>query len=41
MKDWSDLYYGENFKRLTQVKAKYDPEDIFNFPQSIPSVYKK
>ncbi|MGM1723951.1 BBE domain-containing protein, partial [Bacillus cereus group sp. BceL174] len=29
MKDWSDLYYGENFKRLTQVKAKYDPEDIF------------
>nr|WP_240514194.1 BBE domain-containing protein [Bacillus cereus] len=39
MKDWSDLYYGENFKRLTQVKAKYDPEDVFNFPQSIPPAY--
>ncbi|MGF9879921.1 FAD-binding oxidoreductase [Bacillus albus] len=41
MKDWSDLYYGENFKRLTQLKAKYDPEDVFNFPQSIPPVHKK
>ncbi|WP_449443911.1 BBE domain-containing protein [Ureibacillus acetophenoni] len=23
------------FKRLTRVKAKYDPENIFKFPQSI------
>ncbi|OFD11287.1 putative FAD-linked oxidoreductase YvdP [Bacillus wiedmannii] len=40
MKDWSDLYFGENFKKLTQVKAKYDSEDIFNFPQSIPPVFE-
>lgn len=40
-KDWPDLYYGKNFKRLTQVKAKYDPENVFNFPQSIPPVYTK
>nr|WP_254916574.1 BBE domain-containing protein [Bacillus cereus] len=39
MKDWSNLYHGENFKRLTQVKAKYNPEDVFNFPQSIPPTY--
>ncbi|MEK5443630.1 FAD-binding oxidoreductase [Fredinandcohnia sp. FSL W7-1320] len=36
IKNWSEAYYGSNFKRLTQVKAKYDPENIFNFPQSIP-----
>jgi FAD/FMN-containing dehydrogenase len=41
MKDWSNSYYGENFQRLTQVKAKYDPKDIFNFPQSIPPVHEK
>ncbi|MEH7218026.1 FAD-binding oxidoreductase [Bacillus toyonensis] len=36
IKDWSKMYYGSNFDRLTQLKAKYDPKDIFNFPQSIP-----
>ena len=28
-------YYGENSIRLRTIKSKYDPEDIFNFPQSI------
>ncbi|MBN3346255.1 hypothetical protein CF088_14355 [Clostridium botulinum] len=30
------VYYGRNFNLLTQVKAKYDSENIFRFPQSIP-----
>ncbi|PFU41843.1 FAD-dependent oxidase [Bacillus cereus] len=36
IKDWPDAYYSCNFDRLMDVKAKYDPKNIFNFPQSIP-----
>jgi FAD/FMN-containing dehydrogenase len=36
IRDWPEAYYGNNFERLTQVKAKYDTENIFYFPQSIP-----
>ncbi|MDX2170062.1 MAG: FAD-binding protein [Deltaproteobacteria bacterium] len=35
--DWQQAYYGANFERLVQVKAAYDPDDLFHFAQSIPT----
>lgn len=32
---WKSLYYNTNYPRLTQIKAKYDPQQVFSFPQSI------
>lgn len=36
IEDGPNAYYATNFNRLTRVKAKYDPENIFKFQQSIP-----
>lgn len=33
--DYERAYFGGNVPRLTTIKQEYDPEDVFNFPQSI------
>jgi FAD/FMN-containing dehydrogenase len=35
--NWQQLYYAENLERLIDVKTKYDPQNLFNNPQSIPT----
>jgi hypothetical protein len=32
---WSRLYYKDNYRRLQEVKAVWDPRDFFRHPQSI------
>lgn len=34
--DWQHAYYGANFDRLKQVKSAWDPENVFQYGQSIP-----
>ncbi|HTQ13923.1 MAG TPA: FAD-binding oxidoreductase [Rhizomicrobium sp.] len=33
--DWRRSYYGENLKRLVDIKTAVDPTRVFNFPQAI------
>ena len=39
LKDYLHEYYGSNLERLVEIKKQYDPENVFNYPQSIPSNY--
>jgi len=34
--EWQSQYFGQNINRLMQIKAAYDPNQVFKFPQSIP-----
>ena len=33
--NWRVAYYGINYTRLSEIKAKYDPHQLFRFPQGI------
>jgi Berberine and berberine like. len=33
--DWERAYYGANYQRLRRVKARYDPDRLFTFPQAV------
>ncbi|KAI7737275.1 hypothetical protein M8C21_007368 [Ambrosia artemisiifolia] len=35
-KVWGEKYFKGNFKRLTKVKSKVDPDNFFRYEQSIP-----
>lgn len=35
-KKYLKAYYAENVDKLISIKKKYDPENVFHFPQSIP-----
>ncbi|MDQ6941985.1 MAG: FAD-binding oxidoreductase [Candidatus Eremiobacteraeota bacterium] len=37
IENFLDAYYGPNLQRLVDVKRAVDPDDFFNFPQSIPT----
>lgn len=35
MSDWETAYWGPNVDRLRTVKAKYDPDNVFSYEQSV------
>jgi hypothetical protein len=38
LEDYAKAYYGSNLRQLGRIKAKYDPDNLFKFPQSIPPI---
>jgi FAD/FMN-containing dehydrogenase len=37
MLDWQAAYWGDHYARLREIKAKYDPDNVFQYEQSIRS----
>jgi FAD/FMN-containing dehydrogenase len=35
LEDWARAYHGANLERLEEIKAAYDPDAVFRFPQSL------
>jgi FAD/FMN-containing dehydrogenase len=35
IEDWERQYYGENYRRLMRVKARWDPHELFRNRQSV------
>lgn len=35
MPDWETAYWGSNVDRLRTIKAKYDPDNVFSYEQSV------
>ena len=36
LEGWERAYYGSNLERLMEIRARYDPDGVFDFRQSIP-----
>ena len=36
--NYMEKYYGSNKNKLIKIKTKYDPNNIFNWRQSIPVI---
>ena len=34
--EYPHQYWGNNLERLVKIKKKYDPDNVFKFPQSVP-----
>jgi hypothetical protein len=34
--DWQRAYWGQNLGRLKQIKAAFDPGNVFRHAQSVP-----
>ncbi|KAL1733556.1 hypothetical protein EV714DRAFT_281638 [Schizophyllum commune] len=35
LENWHTLYYGQHYRRLTQLKSLYDPGNVFQFPHVV------